>query len=102
MGAYETVPEYADHAWMARARCRESRFRGVNFFAKTINRRGELTAASEIAKAVCSECVVRDDCLDYALAIDERNGIWGGMTPEERRDYSMTQLRPKLSRTEGA
>ena len=69
-----------------RARCRESQFQGVNFFAHSINRRGEPTPAAEIAKAVCSECVVQDDCLDYALAIDERNGIWGGMTPEKRRD----------------
>ena len=30
------------------------------------------------AKAVCRRCPVRDDCLDYALAHDERFGIWGG------------------------
>lgn len=71
---------------MARARCRQSLFQGVNLLTHTINRRGEPTPASEISKAACSECVVQDDCLDYALAIDERNGIWGGLTPEERRD----------------
>lgn len=36
------------------------------------------------AKAVCSRCPVRDECLDFALATDERYGIWGGMTREER------------------
>nr|WP_308213010.1 WhiB family transcriptional regulator [Nocardia amikacinitolerans] len=27
---------------------------------------------------------VREQCRDYALAADEPNGIWGGLTPRER------------------
>ncbi len=38
------------------------------------------------AKAVCATCSVRQPCLDYALANDERYGIWGGMTDVERRN----------------
>jgi WhiB family redox-sensing transcriptional regulator len=37
------------------------------------------------AKRVCSRCDVRADCLDYALARDERFGIWGGLSERERR-----------------
>ncbi len=37
------------------------------------------------AKAVCQACQVREDCLEYALANDERFGIWGGMSERERR-----------------
>ena len=37
------------------------------------------------AKAICSACSVRDDCLDFALTHDERFGIWGGMSERERR-----------------
>ena len=37
------------------------------------------------AKRVCSRCDVRADCLDYALAHDERFGIWGGLSERERR-----------------
>lgn len=37
------------------------------------------------AKRVCSECPVSTACLDYALAKDERFGIWGGMSERERR-----------------
>ena len=37
------------------------------------------------AKAVCQACPVREDCLEYALANDERFGIWGGMSERERR-----------------
>ena len=37
------------------------------------------------AKKVCLGCDVRADCLDYALAHDERFGIWGGLSERERR-----------------
>lgn len=37
------------------------------------------------AKAVCQSCDVRSECLDYALANDERFGIWGGLSERERR-----------------
>lgn len=37
------------------------------------------------AKRVCESCEVRSECLEYALANDERFGIWGGMSERERR-----------------
>ena len=37
------------------------------------------------AKRVCMSCEVRAECLDYALAKDERFGIWGGLSERERR-----------------
>lgn len=37
------------------------------------------------AKKVCASCDVRSQCLDYALANDERFGIWGGLSERERR-----------------
>ena len=37
------------------------------------------------AKKVCASCTVRTECLEYALANDERFGIWGGMSERERR-----------------
>ncbi len=37
------------------------------------------------AKKVCLGCDVRGDCLEYALAHDERFGIWGGLSERERR-----------------
>jgi WhiB family redox-sensing transcriptional regulator len=30
-------------------------------------------------------CEVRAECLEYALAHDERFGIWGGLSERERR-----------------
>ena len=37
------------------------------------------------AKRICLGCEVKDACLDYALANDERFGIWGGLSERERR-----------------
>ena len=37
------------------------------------------------AKRVCLSCDVRSQCLEYALAHDERFGIWGGLSERERR-----------------
>jgi WhiB family redox-sensing transcriptional regulator len=37
------------------------------------------------AKRICASCDVRAQCLEYALAFDERFGIWGGLSERERR-----------------
>ena len=37
------------------------------------------------AKGVCSRCVVRAECLDFALEAQERFGIWGGASERARR-----------------
>ncbi|OAK56226.1 WhiB family transcriptional regulator [Rhodococcoides kyotonense] len=40
---------------------------------------------AEFAKALCRRCPVVAECLRFALLEHETFGIWGGMTPEERR-----------------
>jgi WhiB family transcriptional regulator, redox-sensing transcriptional regulator len=37
-----------------------------------------------VAKNICSECPIKFECLNYALAANEPYGIWGGTTPAER------------------
>jgi len=39
------------------------------------------------AKAICNECPVKQDCLDYSLTLPVCVGIWGGLTGRERRQY---------------
>ena len=40
----------------------------------------------DIAKAICfGSCPVREECLQYALESREAHGIYGGLTPDERR-----------------
>lgn len=45
----------------------------------------ERGASTREAKEVCRGCIVREDCLEYALANGEKFGIWGGMSERERR-----------------
>jgi WhiB family redox-sensing transcriptional regulator len=46
--------------------------------------RGHSSAANtRRPKAVCAQCPVRGECLEWALAHGEE-GIWGGTTREER------------------
>jgi WhiB family redox-sensing transcriptional regulator len=45
----------------------------------------EKGGSSREAKRICAECAVSKECLDYALANDERFGIWGGLSERERR-----------------
>lgn len=37
------------------------------------------------AKHTCNRCEVKGSCLEYALANDERYGIWGRPSERERR-----------------
>ena len=51
----------------------------------------------ERAKRVCDACIVRTDCLEYALGRYE-HGIWGGTTDDERareRRNASRRLGPK-------
>lgn len=41
---------------------------------------------AEPAKKVCARCPVTGACLTWALANDEKWGVWGGLTAEERRE----------------
>lgn len=37
------------------------------------------------AKAICAECRVRSECLQYAVRTCEPHGVWGGLNELERR-----------------
>jgi WhiB family redox-sensing transcriptional regulator len=37
------------------------------------------------AKAVCAQCAVREECLEWSLATFQDAGVWGGLDEDERR-----------------
>ena len=41
---------------------------------------------SNEATAICNECPVKIDCLEYAINTNQDSGIWGGTTEEERKN----------------
>lgn len=36
------------------------------------------------AKAICADCTVREQCLQYSLEREEPFGVWGGLSEDER------------------
>ncbi len=44
------------------------------------------------AKGVCRQCLVREQCLDYAVATRQQDGVWGGTSEDERRKLPKTWL----------
>ena len=43
------------------------------------------TAAIAYAKSICQGCPVIEECLTYAVEMNQTEGIWGGTTKQERR-----------------
>jgi WhiB family redox-sensing transcriptional regulator len=39
------------------------------------------------AVVICDVCPVREKCLEYALSVPEHAGVWGGMSPDQRKQY---------------
>lgn len=62
--------------WMKRGACRWHP--EIDFFTRH-------SSQVDRAKAVCATCPVQSQCLAYALDRYETEGVWGGMTYDERR-----------------
>ena len=65
-----------DTAWMARGRCRD--IPPSVFFPSD-------GVGVDVARRICSECPVREPCLEYALRNRIDHGVWGGASERERR-----------------
>ena len=73
-----------DDDWQLRAACRGPQ--AVVFFPPgTFERKDEKHAREVRAKEICRTCPVKTPCLDYAVAIREPHGIWGGLNEAERK-----------------
>ena len=75
-GAYSDGEDTNPLAWLADAIC--SQTDPEAFFP-------EKGGSTRDAKRICAGCDVKQQCLEYALANDERFGIWGGLSERERR-----------------
>lgn len=64
--------------WTRDALCVEPTYATVNFFPAPGGPTGP-------AKAICGRCLVRPECLAYAVTHDIRDGVWGGTSGQERR-----------------
>ena len=65
-----------DTSWMMEGSCREQR--PAVFFPSD-------GVGVDIARRICAACVVKERCLEYALAERIDHGVWGGASERERR-----------------
>jgi WhiB family transcriptional regulator, redox-sensing transcriptional regulator len=70
----------ADEHWRPIAACRTAEPDLFFPVSAADNNRLQVTEA----KAVCAGCLVRRECLDFAIRTRQMHGIWGGLTEEER------------------
>ena len=74
-----------DLAWHEQALCAQT---GADFFFP------EPGSSVLDAKRICGMCPIRLACLEYALAHDERFGVWGGLSEKERLGLRRDRRRP--------
>lgn len=72
-----------DLSWQEWARCREA---DPELFFPADGQ------PAEPARRICRRCPVIRDCLDEAMRHEERHGVWGGTSPNQR-----TTLRRRLA-----
>ena len=75
--AYELLWE-PEEGWRKAAACKDL---AVDIFFPI----DETEEASLEAKAICATCPVADTCLQYALATNQAEGVWGGLDANDRR-----------------
>ena len=76
-------PDEQCDVWLSRGTCRAE---GRELFH---GEPGEPVMArigrEEAAKRICARCPVLVECREHVLRADQLDGVWGGLTPVERR-----------------
>ena len=86
-----SLPAYDEVDW-SRALCRTGGYDPDLWFDDT---------TAEVAAAICQSgtnglpCPIREQCLQYAFATSQRNGVWGGLTEEQRKIAGWAKHRVK-------
>ncbi|MER5884785.1 WhiB family transcriptional regulator [Streptomyces sp. NPDC001941] len=69
------APADGELSWQEDALCAQA---GPEFFFPAPG------SSTREAKMLCNACEGRVACLEYAMAHDERFGVWGGLSEKER------------------
>ncbi len=74
--------------WRERAAC-QSTLGAAHFPAEGRNYRA--------AKRICAECPVIATCLEFAMVNEEAYGVWGGMSPPDRRELAQLRIKEQAA-----
>lgn len=69
--------------WQTQGACR-----GMDasvFFAPAGERGSRRRQREERARQICLRCPVREPCAAFAADLNERHGVWGGLSERERK-----------------
>jgi len=83
--------------WVHRARCKDED--PELFFP--VGTTGPAATQIDTAKAICAQCAVRGECLEWAMTTAQDAGVWGGLSEDERRALRRARRRSELSRLAG-
>lgn len=78
--------------WQQRGLCRDTDA-AVFFPPSSFEHKPEREAREAKAKAICAECPVRVECLEWALAVREPHGVWGGCSEWDRKQILLGKRR---------
>ena len=91
-------PLYDDWEWQDDASCatlREDLFFPPDLTTEPRHQSREAMHARRVretrAKLVCARCPVIEPCRAHALELPEEEGVWGGLTAEERAEMRRAQ-----------
>ena len=74
-------PSRDDTRWREDAACRDA---DPDLFFP-VGATNEALAETRAAMALCLRCPVREQCLEFAMVTNQRDGIWGATSEEDRR-----------------
>lgn len=78
--------------WMDDARCKGE---DVNFWFPEMG--GMARHQAEAARNYCASCDVQMECAQYAIDEKIPDGIWGGLSPDQRQKMRAKALREKAA-----
>lgn len=91
MATQPLLPASPSTSWQAQGLCRAVDS-SVFFPPPQFEHKPEREAREKRAKAICGECPVRTECLDWALTTREPHGVWGGYAESERKQMLVSRM----------
>ena len=79
----ESLTSEAASGWRTKAACLGTDPK--TFFPVESTHGGKDSPTYITARKICATCPVRITCLTYAVETRQHYGVWGGLTPNERR-----------------
>jgi len=83
----ELLPTIKDNVWQHSANCTDI---DSTIFIPTEMQGRTVSKLYAKAKSYCFECEVRPECLTFAIYNNMTEGVWGGLTPKQRKGLHKT------------